>query len=476
MLILRQWRQVNGGVSAVSSIRSCVPAAQHSCKVDICRPRHNHIRHIATSIGAADIKDGIEINGKTYPTDKWTNVTPKILSYLGANKHLQTNHPLSIIRQRIVNYFYSTYRNSHGNPLFSVYDRLSPIVTVEQNFDNLLFPADHVSRAKTDCYYINQTQLLRAHTTAHQAELIACGLDNFLIAGEVYRRDEIDSTHYPVFHQLDAVRLVTKSTLFGPNQDLDIFEKDWQLKDKNSAAPLTSSKCLDETKQTCHTLEAVKLMEHEMKDVLVGLARDLFGTQLEYRWVDTYFPFTQPSWELEVLHNGKWLEVLGCGIMRHEILQRSGAHNNIGYAFGLGLERLAMVLFDIPDIRLFWSNDSGFLNQFNEKNLCKLPKYKPISVYPQCTNDLSFWLPLGTEVDAGFACNDFYDLVRSVAGDVVEQISLVDRFKNNKTGKSSVCFRIVYRHMERTLTQAEVNKIHKQIADACVQAFHVEIR
>lgn len=472
MLILRHWRQLNGATPSTTRNWLCLQTNHQYTKAK----QYRQYRQMATSVGAADAKASLEINGQIYPTDGWTNVTPKILSCLGVNKHLQRNHPLSIIRQRIINYFYACYRNSRGNPLFSVYDQLSPIVTVEQNFDNLLFPADHVSRAKSDCYYINQNQLLRAHTTAHQADLIACGLDNFLVTGEVYRRDEIDCTHYPVFHQLDAVRLVTKDTLFGRNLDLEIFENDWQFKVKNAPQPESSSKCLDQTKQICHTLEAVKLMEHEMKDVLVGLARDLFGAQLEYRWVDTYFPFTQPSWELEILYNGKWLEVLGCGIMRHEILQRSGAHNNIGYAFGLGLERLAMVLFDIPDIRLFWSNDSGFLTQFNEENLQKLPKYKPISVYPQCSNDLSFWLPLGIDVDAGFACNDFYDLVRSVAGDVVERISLVDHFKNHKTNKSSLCFRIVYRHMERTLTQAEVNKIHKSIADACAETFKAEIR
>ncbi|CAD7011701.1 unnamed protein product [Ceratitis capitata] len=459
MLILRQWRHLKG--ASGTGLTNCLTTqiGQYDSKLN---SQENSIKHrcMATSVGAADPKGVLQINGQTYPTDDWTNVTPKILSYLGANKHVQRNHPLSILRQRIVNYFYAAYRNSRGNPLFSVYDQLSPIVTVEQNFDNLLFPTDHVSRARSDCYYINRHQLLRAHTTAHQADLIACGLDNFLVAGEVYRRDEIDSTHYPVFHQLDAVRLLTKETLFGRNQDLEIFENDWQLKSKTSAIPETSSKCLDQTKQVCHTLEAVKLMEHEMKDVLVGLARDLFGTQLEYRWVDTYFPFTQPSWELEVLLRvigWKCLAVASCDMKFYK-------------------ERLAMVLFDIPDIRLFWSNDSGFLNQFSEENLQKLSKYKPISVYPQCTNDLSFWLPLGVEVDAGFACNDFYDLVRTVAGDVVEQISLIDRFKNRKTGKSSLCFRIVYRHMERTLTQAEVNDIHKRIADACVENFRVEIR
>lgn len=365
----------------------------------------------------------LEINGQVYNADNWTNVTPKILSFMGLNKHLQKDHPLSIIRQRIVNYFYKSYKNTRGNPLFSVYDKLNPVVTVQQNFDNLLIPADHVSRNKSDCYYINSQHLLRAHTTAHQVDLISSGLDNFLVVGEVYRRDEIDSTHYPVFHQLDAVRLVNKDKLFERTPELEIFEKDWRESSGNKAQVIhSSSKCIDQSKQPCHTLEAVKLMEHELKQVLLGLAQDLFGSKIKYRWVDTYFPFTQPSWELEIYYKDNWLEVLGCGIMRHEILQQSGAQNSIGYAFGLGLERLAMVLFDIPDIRLFWSNDSGFLSQFSEKDLFKLNKYKPVSQYPQCKNDLSFWLPQGVDVEAGFVPNDFYDLVRSVAGDVVEQV------------------------------------------------------
>lgn len=366
-----------------------------------------------------EVKDTIAINGHIYQTDDWTNVTPKILSYLNKNKHLQHNHPLSIIRQRIKNYFYESYKNSRGNPLFSVYDNISPIVTVEQNFDNLLIAPDHVSRAKSDCFYLNRNYLLRAHTTAHQVDLIKSGLDNFLVVGEVYRRDEIDSTHYPVFHQLDAVRLLSKDKLFKRSaySEFEIFESKW-----DDLAAGSFSKCIDQTKQPCHTLEAVKLIEAELKRILLGLAKDLFGDNLKYRWVDTYFPFTQPSWELEIYYKNIWMEVLGCGIMRNEIIQSSGVNNSIGYAFGLGLERLAMILFDIPDIRLFWSNDSGFLSQFSEKNLRSLPKYKPISVYPQCTNDLSFFLPHGVEIDTGFSPNDFYDLVRTVAGDVVEQV------------------------------------------------------
>jgi phenylalanyl-tRNA synthetase alpha chain len=161
--------------------------------------------------------------------------------------------------------------------------------------------------------------------------------------------------------------------------------------------------------------------------------------------------------------------------MRNEILSNAGVYNSIGYAFGLGLERLAMILYEIPDIRLFWSEDSGFLNQFSEADMDKNIKYKPVSQFPQCTNDLSFWLPADLPLDA-FSVNDFYDLVRDIAGDIVEQVTLQDKFSHPKTGRNSLCFRIVYRHMERTLTQKEVNRIHADIAKHVVDKYRVTIR
>lgn len=81
----------------------------------------------------------------------------------------------------------------------------------------------------------------------------------------------------------------------------------------------------------------------------------VFG-KIEKRWVDAYFPFTEPSFELEIFYNGKWLECLGCGMFRKGIMENAGYGDDYAaYAFGCGLERLGMVLFDIPDIRLFWS-------------------------------------------------------------------------------------------------------------------------
>lgn len=104
-------------------------------------------------------------------TDVWTNITPKILTYTDRKLHLRENHPLCIIKKRITSYFYKSFTNSKGNPVFSLHDTLNPVVSVEQNFDNLLIPKDHISRAKSDCYYVNENYLLRAHTTAHQVNL-----------------------------------------------------------------------------------------------------------------------------------------------------------------------------------------------------------------------------------------------------------------------------------------------------------------
>lgn len=169
------------------------------------------------------------------------------------------------------------------------------------------------------------------------------------------------------------------------------------------------------------------------------------------------------------------MEILGCGVMKNQILNKAGVYNSIGFAFGLGLERLAMILYEIPDIRLFWSQDSGFLNQFNEDEVDKNFKYKAVSQHPQCTNDLSFWLPADLPMEA-FSANDFYDLVRDVGGDVVEQVTLNDKFTHPKTGRNSLSFRIIYRHMERTLTKKEVNNVHEKIAQDLVEKYHVTIR
>lgn len=398
----------------------------------------------------------VEVDGKKFTRDKWTNVTPNILKNLNKNLHLRRGHPLSLLRQNIVDFMYKTYPNHAGNPIFSVYDNLSPIVSVQQNFDSLLIPKDHPSRKPSDCYYLNEEYILRGHTSAHQQELISMGLDNFIVIGDVYRRDEIDSSHFPVFHQAEGVKLFTKYQLLQSDAlDVNLFEDGIRTQDK----------------QEFHTRDTAKCVELHLKMCLTKLVHHLFGPNVETRWTETYFPFTHPSFELEVKFQNKWLELLGCGVIEQQILHNAGVPDKVGWAFGLGLERIAMRLYEIPDIRLFWSTDSGFLSQFENAKPDQKIKFKAVSQFPQCVNDLSFWLP-NDQIDP----NDFYEIVRDVGGDIVEQVRLVDEFVHPKTKRHSHCYRITYRHMERTLTQSEVNVIHKKIEAQSAAILGVTIR
>jgi len=402
----------------------------------------------------------ITINDKSYDTDSWTNVTDKIQSLTGRNLHLQKNHPIYLLKERIIHYFYKQFKNNRGNPIFSVHEQLSPVVTVTQNFDSLLIPEDHISRSKSDTYYLNKDYLLRAHTSAHQVDLIRAGLDNFLVVGDVYRRDDIDSSHYPIFHQMEGVRLCDKHEVG------EIFYK----QGRSGQIQVFENGIRADGKQAVHTRDAVAVMETEMKLCIEGLARSLFGAETKWRWVDTYFPFTHPSWELEIFYREDWLEVLGCGIVEHKLLENAGTSDKLGWAFGFGLERLAMKLFSIPDVRLFWSKDERFLSQFETNDVTAPIVYKPISIYPQCTNDMSFWIP------ESFVPNDFLDIVRTLGGDIIEKVSLIDSFYHPKKKQWSHCYRIVYRHMEKTLTQIEVNKLHQQIENAAKDQLNVVIR
>ncbi|XP_026281945.1 phenylalanine--tRNA ligase, mitochondrial [Frankliniella occidentalis] len=400
----------------------------------------------------------LTVSGKQFERDSYTNITDGIIKHMSRKLHQQKGHPLYLIKECIKSYFYKKYIGRTGNPVFSVYDNQDPIVTTYQNFDSLLVPRNHVSRQKSDSYYLNSQYMLRAHTTAHQSDLISSGLDNFLIIGDVYRRDTVDSTHYPVFHQCDAVRLQTQHELFPEEYGLHVFEK---RPDRRT-----------DDKQAEHTVDAVRILSFQLKSTLQDLAKALFGADVEYRWVEAYFPFTHPSWELEIKHNGEWLELLGCGIMEHTIVKKAGAGDRIGWAFGLGLERVAMRVYDIPDIRLFWSTDSAFLNQFAVDDPFTPIKYKAVSVYPRCINDISFWIP----PERDFSQNDFFDVVRSVGGDIIEEVSLVDQFVHPKKKLTSHCYRITYRHMERTLTKNEVNEVHVEIGRRATEMLGITVR
>jgi len=163
-------------------------------------------------------------------------------------------------------------------------------------------------------------------------------------------------------------------------------------------------------------------------------------------------------------------------------LDDAGVASRSGWAFGLGLERIAMLLFGIPDIRLFWSQDPRFLGQFSENG--EIKKYIPFSKHPACYKDVAFWLPSSSSSAAGgktntsrdFHENDIMEVVRETAGDVVEDVRLTDEFTHPKTGRRSLCYRINYRSLERTLTNVEANELHEEIREKLVKELGVELR
>jgi phenylalanyl-tRNA synthetase alpha chain len=114
------------------------------------------------------------------------------------------------VKQRVINHLHQNHRKrgGSGSPLFTVCERENRVVSCYENFDSLLTPENHISRSPSDTYYVNKDYVLRGHTSAHQHALIRTGLDAFLCVGDVYRRDEIDRTHYPCFHQIEGLFLL----------------------------------------------------------------------------------------------------------------------------------------------------------------------------------------------------------------------------------------------------------------------------
>ncbi len=125
-----------------------------------------------------------------------SNITQGISSKIGRNLHNTKNHPIEIIKRKIYDFF--------GNH-FKKFDDLSPIVNIEDNFDNLLIAKDHPARSLSDTYYKDENHVLRTQTSAHQTPLLKSGERQFLVTGDVYRKDDIDATHYPVFHQMEGL-------------------------------------------------------------------------------------------------------------------------------------------------------------------------------------------------------------------------------------------------------------------------------
>lgn len=342
-----------------------------------------------------------------------SNIPISIKNKIGKNLYKIPNHPICIIKNKIYNYF-SSREHLEG---------LSPYVSTKSNFDDLLIDSNHPSRSQSDTFYLDKDTVLRTHTSAHQTQFIKEGRSNFLVTGDVYRKDEIDAFHYPVFHQMEGVQIL------GYKMDV---------------------------------LKVCDLIKKE----LGGLIEYLFPN-CEYKFVDTFFPFTEPSCEVEVFLNGKWVEVLGAGVIHEKIMKNCELDHVSGWAFGLGLERLAMIFFEIPDIRYFWTEDQRFISQFHEG---QINKFKEYSKFPSIIRDLSFYY------NEPFRPNDFYTILNDKSENLISKTEILDEFTNPKTGQKSISYRIHFESLDRTLTSEEVNQSLDEIKNDLSCNYQVKIR
>lgn len=309
------------------------------------------------------------------------------------------------------------------------------IIPTDVLFDLFDFAKDHPARSESDTYYVDGKNVLRTHDTVmwyyylNNPEIKERAKNNETMGvfcyGKVYRKDEVDRHHMNVFHQMGGLYLVPDSQKMLSIDDL--------------------------------------------KDALSLIVKSLFGPDVIFRFnVDT-FPYTDPSLEVEVSINGKWIEILGGGMPKKIVLKNFGIEGYNGWAFGFGLERLGIIKMEIPDIRIFWATDSRITSQL--KNIDN--KYKEVSKYPETSRDISFI------IDKNINLNNYYEIVRDFAENLIEEVKLVDEFENEAkfgAGKKSYTFRIVYRSPERTLTNDEINKIQDEIRNETVKQLNAVLR
>ena len=339
-----------------------------------------------------------------------------------------------------------------GAPSLAGFDNIviPEVVPVDIFFDLFDFAPDHPARSKSDTYYADDRNVLRPHDTVMWYYYTALPEVKARIArreklgvvcyGKVYRKDEIDRKHMNVFHQFGGWYLTPADT-----------------------DPLTID---------------------DLRAALAEIVRAVFGANTHLRFLDDTFPYTDPSLQVEVWigpgapstessdepgpDGGRWMEILGGGMTKQSVFKKFGVEGYNAWAFGFGLERLAIISMALPDIRLLWSDDPRVKAQLHMGT-----QFVEVSKYPPVIRDISFIVP------KAFAPNDYFDLVRDIAGDLVEQVALIDEYENAEkfgAGKKSYAYRITYRSRERTLTNEEVDALHKKIEEATVREFGATVR
>jgi phenylalanyl-tRNA synthetase alpha chain len=326
-------------------------------------------------------------------------------------------------------------------PSFKNFDIIDTpqIISPEIVFDLFNFPKDHPARSASDTYYVDEKHILRPHTSLMwkyyfdipeiKQKLEKYGSVGALSYGKVYRRDEIDWQHSNILHQFDGLFVCRK----------DIKE----------------------------------MKQPDLEGICSEVTRSLLGENIKEEFRVDKFPYTDPSIEMDVAWDNKWVEVNGAGIVHPQVLKNLNIDPDIynGWAFGFGVDRLAMLKMKIPDIRLLWSKDERITSQLKDLNNI----YKPVSKFPSVIRDISFIVDKND-----FNLNAYYESVRDVIGEeYVEEVKLLDQYENEeKFGKDKISytFRVAYRHLERTLTNVEVNEMHEKLHSATELQYKAQVR
>jgi phenylalanyl-tRNA synthetase alpha chain len=229
----------------------------------------------------------------------------------GRGHHPGGLHPITLTLEKIENLFTQLgFEVVEGPEIEDDY----------HNFEALNIPPHHPARAMHDTFYFDNNTLLRTHTSSVQIRVMHQRKPplRFIAPGRVYRCDS-DMTHTPMFHQVEGL-MVDEQVTFS-----------------------------------------------QLKGLVKNFLEHFFLKELEVRFRPSYFPFTEPSAEVDIMGNNGWLEVMGCGMVHPKVLENVGIDSEkyTGLAFGMGVERLAMLYYGIDDLRIFFDNDLHFLEQFN---------------------------------------------------------------------------------------------------------------
>ena len=399
----------------------------------------------------------VEVLKEKHEVDHMTNITPTVLSLVGRNYHLLSYHPVCIVKEKMYDYFAQNCLDKRGNPLFATFDHMCPISTPAQSFDSCLIPAGHKDRSKRENVFINEQKLLRCHLTPDVIDLAKMGHRRILTSGDVFRFNQYDSTHNQLFHQTEILQLLNEDELF-PSHNCAIFDENFR-----------SSSSQTEERQLVHTVEAVAEVESFMRtrveDLLFG---EILGHNIEHRWVHRYLQFSRPDYDLEVRFNDEWLEVGSIGIMHQEILDKAGATDGINWNCAFGLDRVAMVLYDIPDIRLLSSKNEKLIASLSEK-----PGLFKSELVPSYLKEIVFFIP--DDINHADFEYKFYEFLR-IAGDVIEKAVLVDEYRDALTNRVKHRYLITYRNWESPLSKEEVNEHHSNIGKAATSNMKIELQ